>query len=124
MTIGQLAKKTDLNVQTIRFYETIKLLPKPKIKESKYRIYDNSYVDRLNFIKKAKDLNFTLSEIKSIIGFDECSDMNKLASAKLDTIKNKINIYKVLEKKLKQLLKVCPNTGSVENCSIIKSINK
>lgn len=124
MTIGQLAKKTDLSVQTIRYYENLNLLPKPKTKESKFRIYDNSYINKLNLIKRAKELNFTLSEIKSIIGFDECSDMNKLASAKLDNIKNKINNYKALEKKLKQLLKVCPNAGSVENCSIIRSINK
>jgi DNA-binding transcriptional MerR regulator len=124
MTIGQLSKITDISVQTIRYYESLKLLPKPKVRESKYRVYDNSYIARLAFIKKAKELNFTLSEIKSIISFDECSDMNKLTTLKLESIRKKIDDYKVMKKKLEQLLKVCPNSGSVENCSIIKSIKK
>ena len=124
MTIGQLSRITELSVQTIRYYESIKLLPKPKLKESGYRIYDGSYIDRLNFIKRAKELNFTLPEIRAINRFDESSDVFKIASSKLRDIRAKIVNYKELEKKLDGLLKACPGKGSLDHCSIIKSIRK
>jgi len=124
MTIVQLAKIAELSVQTIRYYESIKLLSKPNVKESGYRVYDGSYIERLNFIKKAKELNFTLSEIRAIIKFDESSDVYEIASSKLKDIRSKILNYKELEKKLDKLIKGCPAKGSVDNCSIIKSIRK
>jgi MerR family transcriptional regulator, mercuric resistance operon regulatory protein len=124
MTIGQLAKITDVNIQTIRYYENLKLIAKPKSKYSKHRVYSNEYIDRINYIKKAKELGFTLKEIKDILRFDDCKDLYDLTGRKLDETQKKLELYTQLAKKLKSLLKTCPKSGSIENCSIIKSISK
>lgn len=121
MTIGQLAKKTELSIQTIRYYEFVKLLPKPNRKESGYREYTEDFIDKIDFIKNAKGLGFTLSEIRSIIKTDECKDINELTLNKLNEVKIKISKSKKLEKKLILLLKKCPNKGSIDKCSIITS---
>lgn len=124
MTIGQLAKKTEINIQTIRYYESIKLLPKPKTKDSGYREYTSDFIDKVNFIKHAKSLDFTLSEIRSVLKIDECKDIYELTNKKLIEVKIKISKGKELEKKLILLLKKCPNKGSTDECSIIKSFKK
>ncbi len=124
MTIGQLAKKTEINIQTIRYYESISLLPKPKTKESGYREYTEEFIAKINFIRNAKMLGFTLAEIRSIIKIDECRDIYELAGNKLREVKIKIIKGKELEKKLNLLLKNCPKKGSAEDCTIIKSFKK
>jgi len=124
MTIGQLAKLTNVNVETIRYYESLKLISKPNSKPSGYRIYTNEYVDRINYIKKAKELGFTLKEIKDILRFDDCEDLYELTGRKLDETQKKIEFYTQLNKKLSFLLKTCPKSGTINNCSIIKSISK
>src|SRR3990172_10251672 len=65
--IGKVAKKTSVNPKTIRYYEGINLLPKPKRERNNYRFYSHDTVTRLNFIKKAQSLGFTLREIKEIL---------------------------------------------------------
>lgn len=122
MTIGQLANKTELTTQTIRYYESLKLIPKPGITGSGYRTYTADYVDKLNFIKKAKELGFTLKEINSILKMEGCKDAYELTLYKIKDTADKLNYYKQLELKLKKLLKQCPGSGSIIDCSIIKSI--
>lgn len=124
MTIGQLAKISNINVETIRYYESLKLISKPKSKQNGYRIYTNDYVSRINYIKKAKELGFTLKEIREVLKFDDCVDLYELTNRKLNETQDKIKTYNQLSKKLKHLLKTCPQTGSIKNCSIIKSISK
>ncbi len=65
--IGQIAKQVGINVETICYYERIKLLPKPKRRESHYRVYDAIDLKRFMFIKRAKELGFTLKEIKELL---------------------------------------------------------
>ena len=67
MFIGEISKKTDLPVKTIRYYEEFGLLHKPKRSRSQYRVYDLKDIEKLLFIKKSKDLGLTLAEIKKII---------------------------------------------------------
>ncbi len=124
MTIGQLAKLTNVNIDTVRYYEKLKLLPKPKRTESGYRIYTNEYINKINYILRAKDLGFTLREIKEIFTMEGCEDLCDLTSSKIKEVENKIDILNNLRSKLKSLLKKCPATGSIDNCSIIKSISK
>jgi MerR family transcriptional regulator, mercuric resistance operon regulatory protein len=99
MTIGQLAKITDVNIQTIRYYENLKLIPKPKSEYSKHRVYTNEYIDRINYIKKAKELGFTLKEIKDILRFDDCEDLYELTGKKLGETQKKLAYYIQLNKK-------------------------
>jgi len=124
MTIGQLAKTTNVNIDTIRYYEKLKLLPKPKRSAAGYRVYSNEYKIKLNYIKRAKDLGFTLREIQEILTTNECEDLHDLTSTKLKDVEMKIDILIDLKTKLKFLLKRCPAKGPLEKCSIMKSISK
>lgn len=65
--VGKIAKHADVNVETIRYYEKIKLMPKPQRIESRYRVYDEVDLKRLQFIKRSKELGFTLKEIKELL---------------------------------------------------------
>jgi len=66
-TVGALADKAGINLETVRYYEKIGLMPKPKRKESHYRIYDENDFARLKFIVRAKELGFTLKEISELL---------------------------------------------------------
>ncbi len=71
MRIGKLARRLDLNTQTIRYYERIELLPKPKRTESGYRAYGEEDERRLRFIKNARSAGLTLGEVKEVLAFHE-----------------------------------------------------
>ncbi|MCF6269933.1 MAG: MerR family transcriptional regulator [Melioribacteraceae bacterium] len=64
LTVGKLAKEVGINIETIRYYENIKLMPIPKRMESGYRVYSEMDLDRLKFVKKSQQFRFTLKEIK------------------------------------------------------------
>ncbi|MEO6695689.1 MAG: MerR family DNA-binding transcriptional regulator [Ignavibacteria bacterium] len=124
MTIGQLAKLSNVNIDTIRYYEKLKLLPKPKRSKNGYREYNNDYNIKINYILRAKALGFTLREVKEIFNTNECEDLFELTSEKIKDVESRISNLNNLNKKLKFLLKKCPVTGSIDNCSIMKSILK
>jgi DNA-binding transcriptional MerR regulator len=124
MTIGQIARLANVNVETIRYYESLKLIPKPGVRPSGYREYDKSYIEKINYIKKAKELGFTLKEIRELFRFNESRDVCELAEKKLHEANQKIAEYKYLTNKLQKLIKACPNSGTINECSIIKSIKK
>ena len=94
--VGHLAKEVGMNVETIRYYEKQKLLPKPKLKEdSRYRVYDETDLKRLLFIKRSKELGFTLKEISELLNLKvessaTCGDVKHLAEHKLNDVEEKI----------------------------------
>lgn len=71
LRIGELAKKVDLNTQTIRYYERIGLLPEPDRTESGYRLYEEDDERRLRFIRNARNVGLTLGEVKEVLAFHE-----------------------------------------------------
>ncbi len=128
LTRGQLAKITDINIETIRYYEKIGLIPKPLRTESGYRIFTEEDINRIKFIKRAKELGFTLKEIKELLElkFDtlgDCSKARELAEEKLNDIEEKIKDLNKLKSVLQELIDRCPGKGSISNCPII-SIEK
>jgi DNA-binding transcriptional MerR regulator len=97
-TVGALANNAGVNVETVRYYEKIGLMPKPKRKESRYRVYDESDLARLKFIFRAKQLGFTLKEIKELLNLRieskaTCGDIKKIAKYKIDDIEQKFKKY-------------------------------
>lgn len=124
MRIGELSNKTDTPIQTIRYYERIKLISKPKTTESGYRLYTDDYANKLGFIKVAKECGFTLKEIQVLLKMNKCSTVNKLVSKKLKEINNKINLYNTIKLKLLNLLEQCPNESKLSDCTILKSFYK
>lgn len=128
--VGQLAKQVGVNVETIRYYERIKLLPKPKRRESHYRIYNETDFKRLLFIKRAKELGFTLKEIKELMELRidseaKCGDVKHLTEHKLQDIDNRINDLKKIRSVLVKLIKQCVNEEvSSDECPILEVIDK
>ncbi|MEO6075342.1 MAG: MerR family transcriptional regulator, partial [Dokdonella sp.] len=88
MKIGELARRCDVNIDTIRYYERQGLLPAPKRLASGYRRYEAPDVDRLRFVRRAKGLGFALDEIKDLLALsdhhdDDMGELKSLAKAKL-----------------------------------------
>lgn len=128
--VGEIAEKIGVNVETLRYYEKIKIMPKPKRKESRYRFYDELDLKRLLFIKRAKELGFTLKEIKELLNLKiestaTCGDVKHLAEHKLNDIEERIkdlmNIKNVLLKLINQC--VCEEV-STEECPILEVIEQ
>lgn len=128
--VSQLANEAGINVETIRYYEKVKLLPKPKRKESRYRIYNENDLSRLRFIKRAKELGFTLKEIKELLALKidskaKCGDLKEIAEVKIEDIKKKVRDLNKIKKHLKLLVNQCVNEElSVEDCPIVKSLER
>ena len=95
--VGQLADEAGINVETVRYYENIKLLPRPKRRESRYRIYGENDLARVKFIVRAKELGFTLKEIKELLNLriestSTCGDVKHLAEDKIKNAEEKLKI--------------------------------
>lgn len=106
--IGKVAKQAGLNPRTIRYYETLGLLPRPSRSESRYRIYASQTVELLRFIKKAKTLGFTLTEIREIIALRQrgdlpCPHVHGLLTERVQTLSRQIKDLTVLRDELKGL---------------------
>lgn len=124
LTIGQLAKRLNVNIQTIRYYERRKIMPKPKTRESGYRQYSDADVTRLQFIIHAKDIGFTLSEIADLLSMrvsskTTCSDIRNLASLKVSDIETRIDKLHSLRKVLLKLIDMCNRQGLTGACPIL-----
>jgi len=108
--IGELSKRTEVPVKTIRYYEDFGILDKPKRTSSDYRIYTQRDVDKLLFIKKAKDLGLKLSEIKEIISCAEeglkpcCGIVRDLFTKKIKEYENKITELNAAKNRLEEKL--------------------
>ncbi len=126
--VGQLAGKVGINVETVRYYEKLKLLPKPKQKESHYRVYDETDLKRLLFIKRAKELGFALKEIKELLELKidsqaKCGDVKHLTEHKLKDVDNRISDLKKIKTVLVKLINQCVNEEvSSDECPILESI--
>ncbi len=129
LTIGQLAKRADVGVETVRFYERKGILAEPNRRPSGYRQYDEDVVDRLRFIKRAKELGFTLNEIKELLSLrldptTTCADVKSRAEAKIDDIQDKIRTLQRMKKALVKVTKACSGRGGTSECPILESLDR
>ncbi len=127
LTIGQLAGRGEVGVETVRFYERKGLLAEPDRRPSGYRQYDEDVVDRLRFIKRAKELGFTLNEIKELLSLrldpmTTCADVKMRAEEKIDDIQARIRTLQRMKKALVKVTKACNGTGSADECPILEAI--
>lgn len=112
MTRGEVAEKAGVNPETLRYYERKELIPKPARSDGGFRLYDDSYVERLRFIRRAKDLGFTLAEIKDLLELrvdDEatCRDVKGQADEKIEEVEEKIRALKRIRNALTKLAAAC-----------------
>ena len=112
LMIGRLAKLAKVGVETIRFYEREGLIDEPPRKESGYRQFPEETVLRVRFIKRAKELGFTLKEIRGLLSLRvdskaTCEDVRKRAEAKISNIEQKIQTLKKMKTALQGLTTAC-----------------
>jgi Hg(II)-responsive transcriptional regulator len=124
---GELARRANVNVETLRFYERQGLLPKPPQRESGYREYPPETVGLVQFVKRAQALGFSLREVKELLGLREvphatCGDVVVLARHKIEEIDAKINDLRAMREALTELLKRCTGRAPIVQCPIIESL--
>ncbi len=128
--VGEIAKIVGVNVETLRYYERIKIMPKPKRLPSGYRYYNDDDLRRLLFIKRAKELGFTLKEIDELLNLrieskSTCGDVKHLAERRLTDIEEKIRDLKNIKKVLLRLIRQCVHEEvSSDECPILEVIEK
>lgn len=125
LSIGQLAKACDVNIQTIRYYERQGLLPEPERRLSGYRMYSPDYVQRIRFIKRAKELGFTLKEISDLLSLrvdrkTSCADVKKRADSKIIDMEEKIQSLQRMKSALEALAATCGEGGPRGECPILE----
>ncbi len=125
LTIGGLAKQTEVTVETIRYYQRIGLLDEPGKPGSGYRHYPPHAIARIRFIKRAQQAGFTLKEIAQLLSLDgaHCSDVRKIAEQKCRQIEAQIKDLITLRNVLDNLVKGCQTDSSAEHCSIIDALS-
>ncbi len=126
-TIGKVARLTAVGIETIRFYEREGLIPEPPRRESGYRQYPPATIDRVRFIKRAKDLGFTLAEIKELLSLSvgpktTCADVKRKADEKIKEVDAKISDLKRIRKALNRLTDQCRGKGPVSECPILENL--
>jgi MerR family mercuric resistance operon transcriptional regulator/MerR family gold-responsive transcriptional activator of gol and ges genes len=129
VTIGRLAKDVGVNIQTIRYYERLKLLAPTARMPSGYRLYGTAEVQRLRFIKNAQALGFTLQEIAELLNLRvnstaRCGDVQRRAQAKLAQVEAKVHDLEALARALKGLIRDCRAGQPTDRCPILKCLEE
>lgn len=129
LTIGELAVRAGLSVETIRFYQREGLVAKPARPAAGFRVYSLDTVARLAFMHKAKGLGFTLKEIGALLALrdnpqTDAAAVRGRAAAKLAQIEKKIERFNEMRETLRELLFDCPGVGTLEECSIVKALSE
>jgi Cu(I)-responsive transcriptional regulator len=128
LTSGQLAKKSGVGVETLRFYEREGLLEKPARSGSNYRQYPAEAVERVQFIRRAQLLGFQLKDIKELLALRDdpdavSGDVREKAVAKLADIYQRIRDLEAMRVELTRLVAACDGSGPAAHCPIITAID-
>ena len=126
LSIGRLAKEADVKVPTIRFYEQIGLMPTPSRTQSDQRVYGPAAVQRLRFIRHARQLGFEIKDIEALLGLADrpdapCDDADRIARAHLSMIDDKIVQLSRLRDELTRMVG-CP-AGTARDCRVIEVLS-
>lgn len=127
LSIGELARAAGIGVETVRFYEREGLIPDPPRRASGYRMYPPEVIDRLRFIRRARDLGFSLSEINDLLSLAGQPEVNRgqvkrIAEGKLVEIEGRIRDLQNVRTVLAHLTAQCSGHGPIHDCPIIESL--
>lgn len=127
LTIGALAQMTGTKVETIRFYEKSGLLPAPARTGGNYRSYERSHLNRLSFVRRARDLGFSLDQIRTLLDLSDdksrpCGAVDAIAKEHLLEVERKIADLNALRSELDRMLSQC-SSGTVGDCRIIELLS-
>ena len=125
MTIGQVAARADVHVETIRYYQRLGLVDEPPRPLGGIRHYDEKTVARLRFIKRAQHLGFTLDEVRNLLALEDgqsCRETRVLAEKKLGVIEQRLVDLRRMQKLLKTLIGECDSGKRPRSCPIIATL--
>ena len=125
-TIGVLSKGTGCNIETIRYYERIGLMPKPPRSPGGHRLYEEDHLRRLTFIRRSRELGFTLEEVRGLLrlvdgGSYTCAEVKALTLDHAAEVRRKVADLRKLERVLKEMAAECDG-GEVPECPIIDTL--
>ncbi|MGK6356686.1 MerR family transcriptional regulator [Sphingomonas sp. DT-207] len=126
LTIGDLGRATGTKTETIRYYERIGLLPKPPRTSGNYRDYGQAELGRLSFVRRARDLGFSLDQVRALLSLSDdrtrdCAEIDRIAEAHLQEVDRKLADLTALRRELKAVIDSCDG-GSVADCRIIETL--
>jgi MerR family mercuric resistance operon transcriptional regulator len=126
--IGELSHRSGCNIETIRYYERIGLLPPPARSASRYRLYDDGSVRRLSFVRRARELGFSLDEVRTLLALsseqnrDACAEVRDVAASHLADVRAKIADLRAMERVLADAVRSC-DVGEVLGCPLLDALS-
>ena len=123
--IGELSRRTGCLIETIRYYERIGLMPAPP-RRGRYRSYGSGDVDRLGFVRRARELGFTLDEVRALLGLAaggdaSCAEVRDLAAVHLKDVRARIADLRRMERVLADSVRACEG-GEKAGCPLIETL--
>jgi MerR family transcriptional regulator, mercuric resistance operon regulatory protein len=128
LPIGALARRTGLTVEGIRFYEKAGILRAPTRTAGRHRLYRPADLKRLSFIRRARQLGFSLDDVRALLGLADntgdrsCADAHRLGAKHLDEVRAKIADLKKMEKALRRMVASCAE-GTLPECPLIEALS-
>src|SRR5712691_4968452 len=128
LTIGEVAKQSQVRIETLRYYERLGLVAPPPRNGSNYRLYPQETVRRVQFMKRAQQLGFSLKEITELLALratpdTPCADIRTRGLAKINDIEAKMRALHAMKRALTQLVEECPEQGAITDCPILESLD-
>lgn len=125
-SIGELAQQTSTKVETIRYYERIGLLPTPARTGGNYRAYARGHLERLSFVRRGRDLGFSLDEVRELLRLSDdrnqsCADVDRIARLHLAEVERKLADLRALQAELRLMVDHCQH-GTIAECRIIEAL--
>ena len=123
--IGELARRTGCNIETIRYYERIGLVPHPPRSAGRYRLYETEDVRRLVFVRRARELGFSLDEIRALLALSSdgtCIEVRELAARHLANVRVKIADLRAMDRALTEAVRRCDG-GHLPGCPLIDTLS-
>ncbi len=126
LTIGALSRRTGCKVVTIRYYERIGILPAPPRSDGGYRIYGTNHLKRLNFVRRSRELGFTLAQVRGLLALVDggeytCGEVQSITLDHLDEVRAKISDLQRLERVLEEMATRCKG-GAVPECPVVDAL--
>ena len=126
MSIGELSRKTGCKIETVRYYEKTGLMPSPPRSEGGHRVYADEHLKRLTFIRRGRELGFSMEQIKGLLSMVDseqlsCGQVATEAEQHLDAVRQRITALKSLESTLAKTLAQC-HRGDQPSCPIIDAL--
>jgi MerR family mercuric resistance operon transcriptional regulator len=126
ITRGVLSKRAGCNIETVRYYERVGLMPDPGRSKGGHRLYAEEHVRRLQFIRRCRELGFTVEEIRTLLSLVDrrdytCAEIRNISIAHVDEVRRKIEDLRRLERTMAAMIKGCDG-GAVPECPIIDTL--